>query len=243
MAKTDRLRLRDIHVGDVFVLHNPERIGKVISDDEEVEVIDKRDRERPRSEINDALLVQVTLPTLPIPNMVTDRAAQVNKRLLRGLCAAPDATEQEDGIDLEDSEVSTGVWQELWTERMVPGVVQLKGTTALAPEGPFVSQVYCHEERQVSTRQHSSSALYRPIEGDRVPPEIIPAGIFPGDVVVPPSAPEAPAGPTAIAEPESHDTDYKALPWPQLRSLAFTKGLPNAGKLKRAEILEALGAA
>ncbi len=227
MAENSRLRLRQIHQGDVFVLHNPERIGKVV-DDTEVEVID-RSGERARAEIKDAVVVMITLAVKPIKGLITERTALVNTSLLKSLMSSPGDEEPSGDRELleasmEDDEISTGFWEEVWTERLVHSVVPLKADPrARAAEGPFISQVYCHEERKISRRQHSSSARYHTITGERVPPEAVPVGIFPGGVVAPDEKSDAPV------------SGFADMSWNDLRAFAKSKGVQVYGK-KREEV-------
>lgn len=157
------MQLSDLKVGQTWYLDDPARVGRIIEETtakfQEPILETWVDRK--------AFKVRVTLPVQEITGLVTAREAQVNRLLSESITKGND-------------HATDTFWFEVWSERMVPRLVnypgkpaQLKGTDKKFA-GDCVTQLFCCEvEGRHQKRNHTSPVVNKAIDGKVVAPSMI----------------------------------------------------------------------
>lgn len=157
MADTVDVTLGELNVGDVYLITSPKRVVKVI-DHTMVMVRVKRVEAGGDvfvQENRKAVKFVATIAAFPIPGVISEWEAREGSTLR-------DALSETSGR----SDVSDAVWEEIWTDRVVPGKDTAPGKVAkiLDDKPQFnVLQVYCVETSRISKRERVSPIAMRPI--------------------------------------------------------------------------------
>ena len=132
------MRLSELKAGQTYMVETPVvRLATVIEQSTFEKVVPggvEAQGEPTMVSIN-CVIVRATVPAVPIPGVVTKKAAK------RGNIIRPAVR----GVD-DDQEMDWRVWKEVWCERRVGKLVRRAGMTALTVSekpGDQIAQVYC----------------------------------------------------------------------------------------------------
>ena len=147
------MKLSDLKVGQTWYVNDPVRIGRIV---EETTARFREPIMRDNVE-RKAFRVRVALPVKEITGLVTAKQARINQKLSEAIT--------------KDDEATDTTWFEIWSERMVPQLInpegsgaQQKGTEKIF-EDDCVPQLFCHSVAgRAKKRDHTSPVLNRPID-------------------------------------------------------------------------------
>ena len=216
-------KLSDIEVGQVWLMVSPVRLARVVEKTE----VEYTTRESQEIMQRPAWKVQITMPSVPIEGFITERNAELTRKVIKNAIPSD-----------ESPEPLATTWSEWWSTRPIYPVKKVDGKFLIQDDmAKMVPQSYVHSEAgrdPVNTR--TSAAVGHEIVGSLIPPELVPAGLFPGAVVqspqpaapVPPATtPVTPPAPRAEAPAPATD-DLSAKNVFALRSFAKSKGIDTA---------------
>lgn len=165
-----KLRLRDLHRGDVYIMWDIHRICRV-GEEVDVERVDGKGL----IDTHPGRMMYVTIPAVPIEGFLTAQQATGNAAVIANIAADnPTASPATDDTN----------WKEVWTERTVPFVDNTgDGGAAKIHEDRHVPQLYVHQEigklgvRAPGPKEQGMAARGQ-VQGLLVPAELVPPGMF-----------------------------------------------------------------
>lgn len=173
MADPHGIQMKELTVGDVYMVASPKRVVKVIGHTT-VQVLVKRQEVGGEISVKvarDAIKLVGTIITLPIPGMVSERDAKVGMSHRNSVYKASG-----------DMDVADTVWEEIWTDRAVPERDTAPGKVAkLMDDKPslFFLQTYCESTTRAQSRERTSPIAGSPIGPLKfVPEKSVPEGLF-----------------------------------------------------------------
>ena len=163
------VKLDELNVGDVYFAQELRRVVKVV----EHTTVETRARRQEAggavwvAENRKAVKLIGTIPTFPISGFVSERDAVIGQSVRDALSKSASEMQNPDTV-----------WEEIWTDRVVPGRDTSPGKAAkLLDDKPALNflQVYCVSTTRASKRERTSPIAMKPIG----PIKFIPAGDVP----------------------------------------------------------------
>ena len=133
---TKPLEFSDLKIGETYIVTSPTvRIVRAIRRQDDKRTIPGTQATQGRATVETVpcLLMEATIPIVPVKGHITEKGATANRNILRGLLG-----------QTEDEDFDLRVWHELWAERAIPKMERESGTGRPIDRGNYEPELYCH---------------------------------------------------------------------------------------------------